>query len=112
MGNALDEMDPETLHSPELTLTPRPQDHGSNLTCQVTLQGAQVTLETTVRLNVSCECGGAAGSPGGSVGRRRVVFQHPFPDEIGAIKPRPLRWLLGWSTSLPLPFSSQMLHSW
>ena len=43
-GDALDEMDPETLHSPELTLTPRPQDHGSNLTCRVTLQGAQVTL--------------------------------------------------------------------
>ena len=63
-GDALDEMDPETLHSPELTLTPRPQDHGSNLTCRVTLQGAQVTLETTVRLNVSCECGGAAGSLG------------------------------------------------
>ncbi|XP_070307734.1 sialic acid-binding Ig-like lectin 14 isoform X2 [Odocoileus virginianus] len=52
-GDALDEMDPGTLHSSELTLTPRPQDHGSNLTCQVTLQGAQVTLETTVRLNVS-----------------------------------------------------------
>ncbi|XP_070307719.1 sialic acid-binding Ig-like lectin 5 isoform X1 [Odocoileus virginianus] len=52
-GDALDEMDPGTLHSSELMLTPRPQDHGSNLTCQVTLQGAQVTLETTVRLNVS-----------------------------------------------------------
>nr|CAI9697949.1 unnamed protein product [Rangifer tarandus platyrhynchus] len=52
-GDALDEMDPGTLHSSELTLTPRPQDHGSNLTCRVTLQEAQVTLETTVRLNVS-----------------------------------------------------------
>ena len=66
-GDALDEMDPETLNSSELTLTPRPQDHGSNLTCRVTLQGAQVTLETTVRLNVSCECGGAGGSRGAVV---------------------------------------------
>ncbi|XP_070243083.1 sialic acid-binding Ig-like lectin 14 isoform X2 [Bos mutus] len=52
-GDTLDEMDPGTLHSSELTLTPRPQDHGTNLTCLVTLQRAQVTLERTVRLNVS-----------------------------------------------------------
>ena len=63
-GKAVDTMDPGTLHSSELTLIPRPQDHGSNLTCQVTLQGSQGTLERTVRLNVSCECGGAAGSLG------------------------------------------------
>ena len=63
-GDTLDEMDPGTLHSSELTLTPRAQDHGTNLTCRVTLQGAQVTLERTIRLNVSCECGGAAGSLG------------------------------------------------
>ncbi|XP_070307740.1 sialic acid-binding Ig-like lectin 14 isoform X2 [Odocoileus virginianus] len=53
VGEAVDIMDPGTLHSSELTLTPRPQDHGSNLTCQVTLQGSQGTLERTVRLNVS-----------------------------------------------------------
>ncbi|XP_060996032.1 sialic acid-binding Ig-like lectin 14 isoform X2 [Dama dama] len=41
------------LQVTELTLTPRPQDHGSNLTCRVTLQGSQGTLETTVWLNVS-----------------------------------------------------------
>ncbi|XP_040091844.1 myeloid cell surface antigen CD33-like [Oryx dammah] len=46
-------MDPGTLHSSELTLTPRPQDHGTNLTCLVTLQGSQVNLERTVWLNVS-----------------------------------------------------------
>ena len=63
-GDALDAMNPDTLHSSELTLTPRPQDHGTNLTCWVTLQGSQVTLERTVRLNVSCECGGVAGSLG------------------------------------------------
>ncbi|KAM7233026.1 hypothetical protein CapIbe_015162 [Capra ibex] len=52
-GDTLDAMNPDTLHSSELTLTPRPQDHGTNLTCRVTLPGAQVTLETTVQLNVS-----------------------------------------------------------
>ncbi|XP_044787023.2 sialic acid-binding Ig-like lectin 5 isoform X1 [Bubalus bubalis] len=52
-GDALDAMNPDTLHSSELTLTPRPQDHGTNLTCLVTLQGSQVALERTVRLNVS-----------------------------------------------------------
>ena len=61
-GDALDAMNPDTLHSSELTLTPRPQDHGTNLTCRVTLQGTQVTLERTVLLNVSCERGGVAGS--------------------------------------------------
>ncbi|XP_068944948.1 myeloid cell surface antigen CD33-like isoform X2 [Petaurus breviceps papuanus] len=43
----------ETLYVSELTLTPRPQDHGSNLTCQVTVPGARVSLERTVRLNVT-----------------------------------------------------------
>ncbi|KAI4571164.1 hypothetical protein MJG53_013270 [Ovis ammon polii x Ovis aries] len=52
-GDALDAMNPDTFHSSELTLTPRPQDHGTNLTCLVTLQGAQVTLERTFQLNVS-----------------------------------------------------------
>ncbi|XP_042086983.1 sialic acid-binding Ig-like lectin 14 isoform X18 [Ovis aries] len=52
-GEAVESIDPDTLHSSELTLTPRPQDHGTNLTCWVTLQGSQVTLETTVQLNVS-----------------------------------------------------------
>nr|XP_031537985.1 sialic acid-binding Ig-like lectin 5 [Vicugna pacos] len=53
-GDTLDAVDPETLHSSVLTLTPRPQDHGTNLTCQVKLQGGQgTTLERTVQLNVS-----------------------------------------------------------
>nr|XP_005911634.1 PREDICTED: sialic acid-binding Ig-like lectin 14 [Bos mutus] len=52
-GDALDAMNPDTLHSSELTLTPRPQDHGTNLTCLVTLQGSQVALERTIWLNVS-----------------------------------------------------------
>ncbi|XP_057568223.1 sialic acid-binding Ig-like lectin 5 [Hippopotamus amphibius kiboko] len=53
VGDALDEMNKKTLHSSVLTLTPRPQDHGTYLTCRVELQGAQVTMERTIRLNVS-----------------------------------------------------------
>ncbi|XP_030677049.1 sialic acid-binding Ig-like lectin 14 [Nomascus leucogenys] len=52
-GDALSPLDPETTRSSELTLTPRPEDHGTNLTCQVKRQGAQVTTERTVQLNVS-----------------------------------------------------------
>ncbi|XP_069313613.1 sialic acid-binding Ig-like lectin 8 isoform X2 [Eulemur rufifrons] len=36
-----------------LTLIPQPQDHGTSLTCQVTLRGASVTRRRTVHLNVS-----------------------------------------------------------
>ncbi|CAI9161004.1 unnamed protein product [Rangifer tarandus platyrhynchus] len=42
-----------TALSSVLTLTPRPQDHGTTLTCQVTLPGAEVTTTRVVRLNVS-----------------------------------------------------------
>ncbi|XP_012862162.1 sialic acid-binding Ig-like lectin 5 [Echinops telfairi] len=35
VGEALNEMDPTTRQSPVLTFTPRPQDHGTNLTCRV-----------------------------------------------------------------------------
>ncbi|XP_072872216.1 sialic acid-binding Ig-like lectin 14 isoform X2 [Chlorocebus sabaeus] len=52
-GDALSPLDPETTQSSELTLTPRPEDHGTNLTCHVKHQGAQVTTERTVQLNVS-----------------------------------------------------------
>ncbi|XP_027947276.1 sialic acid-binding Ig-like lectin 5 isoform X6 [Eumetopias jubatus] len=53
VGRALDSLDPQTLRSSVLTLTPRLQDHGSNLTCQVHLPGGQDTVERTIRLNVS-----------------------------------------------------------
>ncbi|KAF5917092.1 hypothetical protein HPG69_014019 [Diceros bicornis minor] len=39
-----------------LTLTPRPQDHSTYLTCRVSFPGAGVSTEKTVQLNVSCEC--------------------------------------------------------
>ncbi|XP_057567445.1 sialic acid-binding Ig-like lectin 5 isoform X3 [Hippopotamus amphibius kiboko] len=53
VGDALDAVNTEALHSSVLTLTPRPQDHGTNLTCRVELRGAQVTMERTIRLSVS-----------------------------------------------------------
>ncbi|ELK37779.1 Sialic acid-binding Ig-like lectin 5 [Myotis davidii] len=36
-----------------LTLTPRPQDHGTNLTCQVHFPATGVSVERTIRLNVA-----------------------------------------------------------
>ncbi|KAM9226254.1 LOW QUALITY PROTEIN: sialic acid-binding Ig-like lectin 5 [Dugong dugon] len=54
MGDALNMLDPSTLQSSVLTLTPRPQDHGTYLTCQVKHHlWPWVTMERTVRLNVS-----------------------------------------------------------
>ncbi|XP_024422252.2 sialic acid-binding Ig-like lectin 14 [Desmodus rotundus] len=52
-GVAIESLNPQTLHSLTLTFTPRPQDHGTNLTCQVKCQGSRVTVERIVRLNVS-----------------------------------------------------------
>ncbi|XP_004694101.1 PREDICTED: sialic acid-binding Ig-like lectin 13 [Condylura cristata] len=43
--------------SPELTLTPGPQHHGTNLTCRVTFPAAGVSTETTVRLSVDYPAG-------------------------------------------------------
>ena len=57
VGAAVDSLNPHNLRSSVLTFTPRPQDHGTNLTCQVKRQGSRVTVERTIWLNVSCECG-------------------------------------------------------
>uniref|UniRef100_A0A8C8ZUC7 Ig-like domain-containing protein n=1 Tax=Prolemur simus TaxID=1328070 RepID=A0A8C8ZUC7_PROSS len=51
MSSAPTSLGPRTTRSSVLTLTPRPQDHGTSLTCQVTLPGASVTRSTTVHLN-------------------------------------------------------------
>ncbi|XP_045148514.1 sialic acid-binding Ig-like lectin 14 [Echinops telfairi] len=53
VGEALNETDPTTRQSPVLTFTPRPQDHGTNLTCRVRQEGSSVTTEVTILLNVS-----------------------------------------------------------
>nr|XP_044989293.1 sialic acid-binding Ig-like lectin 12 [Jaculus jaculus] len=44
---------PSNTRSLVLSLMPRPQDHGTNLTCMVTLPGRNVTRRTTTYLNVS-----------------------------------------------------------
>ena len=56
MSAALTSLGPRTHLSSVLTLTPRPQDHGTNLTCQVKFPAAGVMVERTVQLNVTCEC--------------------------------------------------------
>ncbi|XP_040834286.1 sialic acid-binding Ig-like lectin 8 [Ochotona curzoniae] len=53
MGDSVSHLDPSVTHSSVLRLNPRPQDHGTNLTCQVTLPGAFVTARRTIRLSVS-----------------------------------------------------------
>ncbi|XP_045387798.1 sialic acid-binding Ig-like lectin 13, partial [Lemur catta] len=62
MSSAPTSLGTRTTRSSVLTLTPQPQDHGTSLTCRVTLPGASVTTSTTVHLNVSCES--RAGTPG------------------------------------------------
>lgn len=53
MSDALTSLSSRTTNSSVLTLTPRPQDHGTKLTCLVTFSGAGVTVERTIRLNVT-----------------------------------------------------------
>ncbi|KAF5917086.1 hypothetical protein HPG69_014012 [Diceros bicornis minor] len=50
---ALTSLGPRTHLSSVLTLTPQPQEHGTNLTCQVTFPAAGVTVERTIQLNVT-----------------------------------------------------------
>nr|XP_012317227.1 myeloid cell surface antigen CD33-like isoform X1 [Aotus nancymaae] len=53
MSAAPSSLGPRTTHSSVLILTPRPQDHGTNLTCQVKFPGAAVTTERTIQFNVT-----------------------------------------------------------
>uniref|UniRef100_A0A8C9UL10 Ig-like domain-containing protein n=1 Tax=Spermophilus dauricus TaxID=99837 RepID=A0A8C9UL10_SPEDA len=50
---ALTSLGPGNNHSSVLTLTLWPQDHGTNLTCQVKFPAAGVTTERTIQLNVT-----------------------------------------------------------
>nr|XP_012609594.1 sialic acid-binding Ig-like lectin 8 [Microcebus murinus] len=52
-GASVAPQDPTIGYSTALTLIPQPQDHGTNLTCQVTLPGAGVITTRTIHLNVS-----------------------------------------------------------
>ncbi|KAM5209541.1 myeloid cell surface antigen CD33-like isoform 1-T1 [Hipposideros larvatus] len=58
---ALISLGSRTHFSSVITLTPRPQDHSTNLTCQVKFPAAGVTVETTIQLNVTWEPGTRAG---------------------------------------------------
>ncbi|XP_032024892.1 sialic acid-binding Ig-like lectin 6 isoform X1 [Hylobates moloch] len=53
MSAAPTSLGPRTTQSSVLTITPQPQDHSTNLTCQVMFPGAGVTVERTIQLNVS-----------------------------------------------------------
>ncbi|XP_030677788.1 sialic acid-binding Ig-like lectin 13 [Nomascus leucogenys] len=53
IGTSVSPLSSTTALSSVVTLIPQPQDHGSRLTCQVTLPGAGVTTTRTVRLDVS-----------------------------------------------------------
>ncbi|XP_023381439.1 sialic acid-binding Ig-like lectin 6 [Pteropus vampyrus] len=50
---ALSSLGPRTRLSLEINLTPRPQDHGTSITCQVHFPAVGVTVERTVQLNVT-----------------------------------------------------------
>ncbi|XP_072463907.1 sialic acid-binding Ig-like lectin 14 [Notamacropus eugenii] len=54
-GAAVSNLGPSrgTPYFSELTLTPRPQDHGTSFTCRMTFPGAGVRTETTIPLNVA-----------------------------------------------------------
>ncbi|XP_040488904.1 myeloid cell surface antigen CD33 isoform X4 [Ursus maritimus] len=58
---ALTTLGPRTHLSSVLTLTPRPQDHGTNLTCQVYFPRVGVTVERTSQLNVTWKLGTRSG---------------------------------------------------
>ncbi|XP_048224926.1 uncharacterized protein LOC125368112 [Perognathus longimembris pacificus] len=51
-GASVSSLSPKDTQSAVLTFTPRPQDHGTNLTCQVTLPTTNVTTRTAVQLSV------------------------------------------------------------
>ncbi|XP_060031268.1 myeloid cell surface antigen CD33-like [Erinaceus europaeus] len=64
IGDVTTSQGPSTPFSSVLTLTPRPQDHGSSLTCRVTFPRANVSTEKTVQLTVTCECCSGPGPRG------------------------------------------------
>ncbi|KAM4801148.1 myeloid cell surface antigen CD33-like [Urocitellus parryii] len=74
-GPSVSSLGPNIIHSSVLTLTPRPQDHGTNLTCQVKFPAAGVTTERTIQLNVTWSQGtnAAAGVLWGAIGGAGVM---------------------------------------
>uniref|UniRef100_A0A8C8W549 Ig-like domain-containing protein n=1 Tax=Peromyscus maniculatus bairdii TaxID=230844 RepID=A0A8C8W549_PERMB len=68
-----------------LTIIPQPLDHGTNLTCQVTLPGTGVTTRMTIRLNVSCEEGVWGGVGVGSHLRKQQILRRVAGTETGEL---------------------------
>ncbi|XP_013003166.1 sialic acid-binding Ig-like lectin 9 [Cavia porcellus] len=56
VGASVAHLDPTVTRSSVLTLSPWPQDHGTNLTCEVRFPGAGVTVQRTIQLNVTSKC--------------------------------------------------------
>ncbi|XP_059939033.1 myeloid cell surface antigen CD33-like [Mesoplodon densirostris] len=54
MSAALTSLGPRTHLSSVLTITPQPQDNGTNLTCQVKFPTSGVIVERIIQLNVTC----------------------------------------------------------
>lgn len=66
-----------TAYVSVLTLTPRRQDHGTDLTCRASFSTKGLSLERSVRLNVACESVG--GHPGGQQARWVGRWGHGGP---------------------------------
>ncbi|KAB0351069.1 hypothetical protein FD754_015926, partial [Muntiacus muntjak] len=65
---------PRTPFSSVLTLTPRPQDHGTRLTCQVKFPRSGVIVERIILLNVTWESGTGAGVTEGAIAGAGVTM--------------------------------------
>ncbi|XP_068944317.1 myeloid cell surface antigen CD33-like [Petaurus breviceps papuanus] len=67
----------QDLNSSKLLFTPKAQDHGTELTCQVTFPEAKVTTETTVQLRIAYEYEEGVGTmPAHPRGRRKETNRH------------------------------------
>ncbi|XP_047385405.1 sialic acid-binding Ig-like lectin 9 isoform X2 [Sciurus carolinensis] len=74
-GTSVSSLGTSITHSSVLTLTPRPQDHGTNLTCQVTFPAAGVTTERTIQLNVTWKSRPVAQEVLGAIGVLAVKME-------------------------------------
>ncbi|XP_036151838.1 sialic acid-binding Ig-like lectin 5 [Myotis myotis] len=98
---------PRSHHfSSVLTLTPRPQDHGTNLTCQVHFPATGVSVEKTIRLNVVCEFWESTRkgtpSPGSMAAGERPSAHHGCPSVPDAPQNMAISVLQGNSTALKI----------
>ncbi|XP_058386726.1 sialic acid-binding Ig-like lectin 8 [Diceros bicornis minor] len=90
---ALTSLGPRTHLSSVLTLTPRPQDQGANLICQVKFPASGVIMESSIQLNITCERW--ARSPvslRGEVGSRRAKLGVLDSFVLGTRLSRGHRW--------------------